>query len=160
MDRRLRNIDDFDSFTRFASRILPAITPPPSQGSMSGPSSAMPSRPASTDPTSTTSSSSGGAKVESAYTARALPIKFYLPDNAPVIHELVPPLTPDGAFSSSCPLSRVECKHRQEERMSRLMTTRQVNPKLSSRPCTLTCPSCSHRGQLRPTLSPSLSSLE
>ena len=77
--------DDFDSFSRFASRILPLPLPPPPN---LNPSAIGQVRPGSTDPS--------GPKTDSAYTVRAIPIKIYLPDNAPVIHEMIPPLTSDG----------------------------------------------------------------
>ncbi|ORX38891.1 autophagy protein Apg5-domain-containing protein [Kockovaella imperatae] len=77
--------DDYDLYMRMASRILPL---PIAAGA---PSPSIPSRPPSTDP-----GSSGPSKPESAYTTRALPVKLYLPDNAPVIQEVVPPMTADG----------------------------------------------------------------
>lgn len=77
--------------------MLPIATQISTQGSNT---SSLPTRPASADPTSTSSGngngSGNGPKVESAYGVRALPIKIYLPDNAPVVHELIPPLTSDG----------------------------------------------------------------
>jgi autophagy-related protein 5 len=81
--------DDFDSYSRFASRILPLPTLP---APTPGPSSQNSTRPGSTDP----ASGAGGPKADSAYTVRALPVKIYLPDNAPVIHEMIPPLGTDG----------------------------------------------------------------
>ena len=79
--------DDFDSFSRFASRILPLPLPPPPNPNQSAIGQV---RPGSTDPS--------GPKTDSAYTVRAIPIKIYLPDNAPVIHEMIPPLSSDGTF--------------------------------------------------------------
>lgn len=91
-------LDDFDSFSRFASRMLPSATPVPQATTNN---SSIPTHTGTTDPSSTTSN---GPKVGSAYGVRALPIKIYLPDNAPVIHELIPPLIAEGEFlSSSCP---------------------------------------------------------
>lgn len=85
--------------------MLPIATPNQPQGSnttTNNNNSSLPTRPASTDPGSTSGGNGtgtgggGGAKVESAYGVRALAIKIYLPDNAPVVHELIPPLTSDG----------------------------------------------------------------
>ena len=48
----------------------------------------------------------GGSNVksESSYAARAVPVKIYLPDGAPVVQEVIPPLTSDGTlFSTSAP---------------------------------------------------------
>ena len=43
-------------------------------------------------------------KPESSYAARAVPVKIYLPDGAPVVQEVIPPLTSDGTlFSTSAP---------------------------------------------------------
>ncbi|ORY31047.1 autophagy protein Apg5-domain-containing protein [Naematelia encephala] len=78
--------DDYDLYMRVASRVLPL----PVQSASAAPTSSNPPRPASTDP------GSSGPKTESAYTIRALPLKIYLPDNAPVIQEIVPPVGPDG----------------------------------------------------------------
>ncbi|RXK37517.1 autophagy protein 5 [Tremella mesenterica] len=75
--------DDFDLYLRISSRILPLPIPPAITSLPPG------SRPPSTDP-------SGAPKAESSYSARALPIKLYLPDNAPVIQEVIPPLLSDG----------------------------------------------------------------
>lgn len=73
-----------------ASRLIPLPIPPTSA------SSGLPSvRAPSTDPASTSGSS---AKAESSYSARALPIKIYLPDGAPVIQEVITPFTSDGAL--------------------------------------------------------------
>lgn len=69
--------DDFDLHSRFTSKILPLPVPVPTAGG-------------STDP------SGSGPKPESVYSCRALPVKIYLPDDAPVIQEVVPPLGPDG----------------------------------------------------------------
>lgn len=75
-----------------ASRLIPLPIPPTSS------SAGLPSvRAPSTDPASTSSSS---AKAESSYSARALPIKIYLPDGAPVIQEVITPLTSDGESSA------------------------------------------------------------
>lgn len=74
---------------RMASRVLPLPIPPPSPASHS--------RPPSTDPSANSSGGGGGGpKAESAYTVRALPIKIYLPDNAPVVQEVITPLSLDG----------------------------------------------------------------
>ena len=68
---------------RMASKILPLPIP-----ASAAPG---PSRPPSTDPTS-----SGGVKTDSAYTVRGVPLKIYLPDNAPVVQEVIPPLAAVG----------------------------------------------------------------
>ncbi|KAL7421313.1 autophagy protein 5 [Cryptotrichosporon argae] len=78
--------DDFDLHTRMASRVLPLPLP---QNPPPAPSPNLPPRPASTEPLSS-------AKPDSVYSVRGLPIKLYLPDNAPVIQEATPPLAPDG----------------------------------------------------------------
>ncbi|RSH92093.1 autophagy protein 5, partial [Saitozyma podzolica] len=67
----------------------PPPDPPPSPASHS--------RPPSTDPSANPSGGGGGGgpKPESAYTVRALPIKVYLPDNAPVVQEVITPLNLD-----------------------------------------------------------------
>ncbi|GFZ47638.1 Autophagy protein 5 [Saitozyma sp. JCM 24511] len=81
--------DDYDLYMRMASRVLPLPIPPPSPASHS--------RPPSTDPSANSSGGGGGGpKAESAYTVRALPIKIYLPDNAPVVQEVITPLNLDG----------------------------------------------------------------
>ncbi|KAK1921517.1 autophagy protein Apg5-domain-containing protein [Papiliotrema laurentii] len=76
--------DDYDLYMRMATRLLPLPIPSPVP-------SAVPSRPASTDPGST-----GPSKPDSSYAVRALPIKIYLPGNAPVVQEVIPPMTPSG----------------------------------------------------------------
>jgi len=76
-------VDDYDLYMRMAARLLPLPIPP-----------ATPSHPpgrAQTD-----QGSSAQAKTESSYSARALPLKIYLPDGAPVIQEVVPPLNSSG----------------------------------------------------------------
>ena len=67
-----------------ASRVLPLPIPGPT------PSATASSRPPSTDP------GGGGLKPESSYTVRAIPVKIYLPDGAPVIQEVIPPLNQEG----------------------------------------------------------------
>lgn len=86
--------NDFDLHARLATRVVPlpipvpAGTPPTSSGGGSN----VPSRPPSTEPGATSS----GPKLESAYAARSLPIKIYLPDGAPAMQHVVPPLGSDG----------------------------------------------------------------
>ncbi|WVR04583.1 hypothetical protein IAU60_001591 [Kwoniella sp. DSM 27419] len=82
--------DDYDLYLRMASRILPLPLAPPAT-SLTSPGS---SRPASTEPS--VSSVGSSARPESSYTTRAIPIKLYLPDNAPVIQDVIPPIGPDG----------------------------------------------------------------
>ncbi|WWD21432.1 hypothetical protein CI109_105917 [Kwoniella shandongensis] len=79
--------DDYDLYSRMANRILPLPTPATQAPPTSSVSS---SRPPSTDP--------GGSNVkpESSYATRATPIKIYLPDNAPVIQEVIPPTGSDS----------------------------------------------------------------
>lgn len=77
---------DYDLHSRMGSRLVPMPIP---LGSSSTPSN-VPSRPPSTEPGQTSSV----PKLESAYAARSLPIKIYLPD-APAMQHVVPPLT-DG----------------------------------------------------------------
>jgi len=94
---------DFDLHARMASRIVPlpipaSATTPPTSGTNSG----MPSRPPSVEPGATSS----GPKPESAYAARSLPIKIYLPDGAPAMQHVVPPLGPDGKPTSLIALLR------------------------------------------------------
>ncbi|KAK6903806.1 autophagy protein 5 [Kwoniella mangroviensis CBS 10435] len=79
--------DDYDAYLRMASRVLPLPIAPAVGSNMTSPN---PSRPPSTDPSGST------AKAESAYSTRAIPIKIYLPDNAPVIQEVIPPIGTDG----------------------------------------------------------------
>ncbi|WVQ81671.1 autophagy protein 5 [Cryptococcus sp. DSM 104549] len=74
--------DDFDLYFRMAAKIIPLPIPAPASTSAPG------SRPPSTDP--------GGRAPESSYATRAVPLKIYLPDNAPVVQEVVPPLGPNG----------------------------------------------------------------
>lgn len=78
-------LDDYDLFMRMATRLFPLPIH----------TSSIPSRPPSADP-----GNAGASKPESSYTARALPIKFYLPDGAPVVQEVIPPLLPDGESNS------------------------------------------------------------
>ncbi|WWC59341.1 uncharacterized protein I303_101893 [Kwoniella dejecticola CBS 10117] len=78
--------DDYDLYLRMASRVLPLPIAPPSNNV----TSPQPSRPPSTDP------SGSSVKPESAYSTRGIPIKLYLPDNAPVIQEVIPPIGTDG----------------------------------------------------------------
>lgn len=52
--------------------------------------STQPSRPPSTDPSGPTRA------PDSSYATRAVPFKIYLPDNAPVIQEIVPPISESG----------------------------------------------------------------
>ncbi|WVF69945.1 hypothetical protein IAT40_004730 [Kwoniella sp. CBS 6097] len=87
--------DDYDLYLRMASRILPLPTPVAGPTLSTG-SSMNPSRPPSTDPSSGGGGSGSAMKSESSYAARSVPIKFYLPDNAPVIQEVIPPTRPDG----------------------------------------------------------------
>ncbi|WWC86965.1 uncharacterized protein L201_001846 [Kwoniella dendrophila CBS 6074] len=80
--------DDYDLYLRMASRVLPLpIALPPPTSSITSP---LPSRPPSTDP------SGSSVKTESAYSTRAIPLKLYLPDNAPVIQEVIQPVGSDG----------------------------------------------------------------
>lgn len=74
-------------YMRMASRLIPL---PHSVPAPTNPST----RPAITDP--------NGKQPESSYAVRALPIKVYLPDGAPVVQEVVPPLGADGMFTTSC----------------------------------------------------------
>lgn len=68
---------------RMATRLIPLPHPiPPSATPTTS------ARPASTDP--------GGKQAESSYSVRAVPIKLYLPDGAPVVQEVVPPIGSDG----------------------------------------------------------------
>ncbi|WWC67865.1 uncharacterized protein I206_101782 [Kwoniella pini CBS 10737] len=78
--------DDYDLYLRMASRVLP-LPIAPATNNVTSP---QPSRPPSTDP------SSSSIKPESAYSTRGIPLKLYLPDNAPVIQEIIPPLGTDG----------------------------------------------------------------
>ena len=82
-------------YMRMASKIMPLplnASPPPSS---------IPSRPPSTDPGGTTS------KPESSYTARALPVKIYLPDNAPVIQDVIAPLSSSGELATIQPMRKL-----------------------------------------------------
>jgi len=67
---------------RMASRVLPLPLPTPLPSA--------PARPPSAD------GASGGVKADSVYAARAVPVRFYLPDGAPVVQEVVPPSSSDG----------------------------------------------------------------
>ncbi len=91
---------DYDAHSRFASKIFPLPFQPSTQDSFGSnlTSSSTPSRPASTDPSGIGSSalSSSSGKPDSVYASRALPIRVYLPDGAPVIQEVVPPLNAEG----------------------------------------------------------------
>ncbi|KAK4685003.1 autophagy-related protein 5, partial [Tremellales sp. Uapishka_1] len=84
--------DDYDLHSRMSSRLFPLPIP---IAALPSQSSALPSRPASTDP----GGSASASKFESSYTARAIPLKIYLPDNAPVVQEVVPPLGADGQWA-------------------------------------------------------------
>lgn len=77
---------DYDLHSRMGSRLVPM----PIALGTSTPSSNIPSRPPSTEPGQTSSV----PKLESAYAARSLPIKVYLPDASAMQH-VVAPLT-DG----------------------------------------------------------------
>jgi len=87
--------DDYDLHTRMSSKIFPLPIPLPSSSSTSTTSTTS----TTTTPTPNANASkqpsdpSGPSKptLESTYTVRSLPIKIYLPDNAPVIQEIIPP---------------------------------------------------------------------
>ncbi|OCF41711.1 autophagy protein 5 [Kwoniella heveanensis CBS 569] len=90
--------DDYDLYLRMASRVLPLPTPVAGLSTNTG-SSMNPARSPSTDPGSGAGSGSGSGssiKSESSYAVRSVPLKIYLPDNAPVIQEVIPPTKPDG----------------------------------------------------------------
>lgn len=94
---------DFDLHARMAGRLVPlpiplppGTTSPPVSGfggtaNSSGGTPAALSRPPSTEP-----GQSREPKLESAYAARSLPIRLYLPDNAPAMQYVVAPLQSDG----------------------------------------------------------------
>ncbi|KAL1406274.1 autophagy protein 5 [Vanrija albida] len=85
--------NDFDLHARMASRVVPLPIPlPPSTQQQSTPSG-ITSRPPSAEPGAT---SSREPKLESAYAAKSLPIKVYLPDGAPALQFPVPSLGTDG----------------------------------------------------------------
>lgn len=91
---------DFDLHQRMASRIVPLPIPLPPGGSTissggggGGGGSGLPSRPPSVEPGQNSSAANSGAKLESAYAARSLPLKIYLPDNAPAMQHVVAPIS-------------------------------------------------------------------
>ncbi|WVQ97976.1 hypothetical protein IAU59_005096 [Kwoniella sp. CBS 9459] len=90
--------DDYDLYLRMASRVMPLPTPVAGPNTNTG-SNLNPSRPPSTDPGSGGAGGGGSGsamKSESSYAVRSVPLKIYLPDNAPVIQEVIPPTRPDG----------------------------------------------------------------
>jgi hypothetical protein len=99
-------LGDYDAHSRFASKILPLPFPPSAPESQastatSSVSQAPPSRPASTDPSGIGSSalSSVSGKPDSVYATRAIPLRLYLPEGAPVIQEVIPPLNSEGEYN-------------------------------------------------------------
>lgn len=83
-----------------ATRLIPLPHTIPTTNTATGSNT----RPNSTDP--------NGKQPESSYSVRALPIKLYLPDNAPVIQEVVPPMGPDGeSLIQSSNRTRSDIKH-------------------------------------------------
>lgn len=102
---------DFELQSRFANKILPlpiapsilptSNSPNPSSSAPQSGDSSLPSRPSSVDPSSSGASSAGlgssSNRPESVYAMRAIPIKIYLPDDVPVVQDVVPPLAPDGS---------------------------------------------------------------
>ncbi|ODN82308.1 hypothetical protein L202_02587 [Cryptococcus amylolentus CBS 6039] len=75
--------DDFESFSKMASKIVPLPIPAPTNQQQ-------PSRPPSTDPSGRTTA------TESTYATRSVPIKLYLPDNAPAIQDVLSPMDENG----------------------------------------------------------------
>ncbi|WVO24613.1 autophagy protein 5 [Cryptococcus decagattii] len=75
--------NDFDLYTQMANKIVPLPL-------LATSNSTQPSRPPSTDPSGPTRA------PDSSYATRAVPFKIYLPDNAPVIQEIVPPISESG----------------------------------------------------------------
>ena len=73
--------DDFDQFWAVASKLVPLPSPP----------SPAPSR--SQTPTPSTIASDG--RVPEANAMRSVPMRVYLPEGAPVLQDVVPPLS-DG----------------------------------------------------------------
>jgi len=99
---------DYEAHSRFASKIfpLPFLNPTPDPVvALQSTSTSTPSRPASTDPSGIGSSalSSASGKPDSVYASRAIPMRVYLPDGAPVVQEVVPPLNLDGGWSRLVP---------------------------------------------------------
>ncbi|OXH21716.1 autophagy protein 5 [Cryptococcus neoformans] len=83
--------NDFDLYAQMMNKIVPLPLLTPSN-------STQPSRPSSTDP-------SGPLRApDSSYTTRAIPLKVYLPDNAPFIQEIVPPISESGKMFHVSPL--------------------------------------------------------
>ncbi|CAD6586504.1 MAG: autophagy protein 5 [Tremellales sp. Tagirdzhanova-0007] len=80
--------DDYDLFMRMASKVLPS--PPFIASPAISSTSAVPTNPPNTDP--------GGSAVkpESSYSVRAVPVKLYLPDGAPVLQDIISPHSADG----------------------------------------------------------------
>ncbi|WVQ76116.1 hypothetical protein IAR50_005759 [Cryptococcus sp. DSM 104548] len=74
---------DFESYSKMASKIIPLPIPAPSNQQQ-------PSRPPSTDP------SGRSVATESTYATRSVPIKLYLPDNAPAIQDVLSPMDESG----------------------------------------------------------------
>lgn len=105
-DARRHFSADYELQARFASKILPlpvapSVFPPAASPNPSaGRGFDTPSRPPSTDPSSSSSSSgvgpSSSSRAESVYTTKAIPIKLYLPDDVPVVQDVVPPMMAEG----------------------------------------------------------------
>lgn len=74
-------LDDYETHSRFASKIVPLPLP----------------RSKSSDTSQTqTAESRGVSGPESCYAVRSIPLKLYLPDNAPEVQDIVNPLNPQG----------------------------------------------------------------
>ena len=80
---------------RMASKVLPS--PPFIASPAISSTSAVPTNPPNTDP--------GGSAVkpESSYSVRAVPVKLYLPDGAPVLQDIISPHSADGMFAFFVP---------------------------------------------------------
>ncbi|GAA6022780.1 hypothetical protein JCM10207_000414 [Rhodosporidiobolus poonsookiae] len=92
--------NNFDKYWTVASKLIPLP-------SLSSPSSTSP--PTTRSPTP--SSAASGAATSDANAVRSVPVRLFLPEGAPVVHELVPPLQADGSptllshlLSSALPL--------------------------------------------------------
>nr|ODN93151.1 autophagy protein 5 [Cryptococcus depauperatus CBS 7841] len=80
---------NFDLHSRMTNKILPLPISVPSQTHTQG---APYSRPPSTDP----SGPGQNKPLESSYATRSVPIRIHLPNGAPVVQEVVPPMGENG----------------------------------------------------------------
>lgn len=72
--------DDYETHSRFAQKIVPLPLPPPR----------------SFDSQTQAPENLGVSGPESCFAVRCIPLKIYLPDNAPEVQDIVNPLNPQG----------------------------------------------------------------